>query len=214
MRFGIKDYILKPGKKEEIIKALQRIKKEITAERSHEIEKVHSKSLLKERFIAHIMRYPITEKTLEMRKRLYPKAKYRNFFAISADEHLQMQHIKTAITSLFKNSVILQDSDQYAAVLVLYEEQIENKKLLTLCGRFHMQTGKNGYIGIGTSRKIEKLPSSYNEAYAACFQLKSANKRRYGFLNDGEERKDLQQEIIEEICSRIEKEMDKKRYCI
>ncbi|MDY0393983.1 response regulator [Virgibacillus halophilus] len=33
MRFGIKDYILKPGRKEEIIQALLRVEKEIKADR-------------------------------------------------------------------------------------------------------------------------------------------------------------------------------------
>ena len=51
MQFGIKDYILKPGKKEEIITALFRLKKEVLNEAKIEEEKRQSVQLLKESFI-------------------------------------------------------------------------------------------------------------------------------------------------------------------
>ena len=45
MQFGIKDYILKPGKKEEIITALYRLKKEVLNEAKIEEERRQSEQL-------------------------------------------------------------------------------------------------------------------------------------------------------------------------
>src|SRR5690625_2774321 len=72
MEFGIKDYILKPGKKEEIVKALLRLQQEITSERK---AKKQSTALLQEQFMRHVMHEPLPEDTFYLQEELFPRMK-------------------------------------------------------------------------------------------------------------------------------------------
>src|SRR5690625_6319335 len=59
MAFGIKDYILKPGKKAEIVKALLRVEKELSETSRIHKEKQQSERLLKENVVSKLITYPV-----------------------------------------------------------------------------------------------------------------------------------------------------------
>ncbi|QGS69502.1 response regulator [Oceanobacillus sp. 143] len=73
MRFGIKDYILKPGKKEEIVKAILRVQKEIEVEKIQQLERIQALGLRHERLITELMHAPLQESTLIMQKSCFLK---------------------------------------------------------------------------------------------------------------------------------------------
>ena len=61
------------------------------------------------------------------------------------------------------------------------------------------------FIGIGQSHdSLDALPSSYREAYTACFQLKTEKKSNFGFSQDVVQKSDCD-EVIGRIVKSVEK---------
>ncbi|WP_318615621.1 response regulator [Sporosarcina sp. YIM B06819] len=195
MRFGIKDYLLKPRKKEEISQALLRVKKEIMYEAKIEEEK---QQLLKEKFMRKLMKQMIVQETFDLQKQLFPHMAAGYFFVLSSDSVFDVQHIKQQLHQPF----MLYETNDSIAVLVLTTELVTKAEQLTVVRNVQMGLGGNVFIGIGQSAdSLEKLALSYREAYTASFQLKMDHKSNYGFLQENQ----LQKDIVAQITQEVEK---------
>ncbi|MUK87723.1 response regulator [Ornithinibacillus sp. L9] len=204
MRFGIKDYILKPGKKEEIVKALLRVRKEMEQESTLKKEKIQTEKLMKERFLAKLMHLPIDEEVKELQERLYPSMKNGCFFVLHGDSEIQTERIEKSLYQYIDFPFIMSTVDDRMVVVILTEEALEKADILKLARKIHVDLGEQIYIGVGTSYPIENLPKSYQEAYSACHQLKIDQGSNYGFLQKGK-RDQTAEEIIAMISDEIEK---------
>lgn len=182
MKFGIKDYILKPGKKEEIVKALLRLKKEIEAERA---EKIQSRELLQERFLTILMHSPLTEDAFTLQKELFPAMKTGCFFVLKSVQAYETEAVKKVL----EHPSIVKRNEDITVICILAPYKLEKADVLILARKMHIAMDEKGTIGISfPTTSLENLPKFYQEAYAACLQLDSENKRPYGFRREIEKR--------------------------
>lgn len=204
MKFGIRDYILKPGKTEEIVKALFRVQKEIIEETNIVEEKRQSKQLLRERLIRKVMQYPIDEDSAALMKKVFPAMELGYFLAISAENRSEIQHVRKALEKHVDHIFIDYEVKGMIVVLIILTKEIKKSDQLILARKLSLDLDENIFIGIGLlCDSIRHLPASYREAYAACFQLKTQNKSNYSFLHEEEEVSDHDQ-IIVKIIKMIE----------
>src|SRR5699024_2742279 len=183
MQFGIKDYILKPAKKEEIVKALLRLQQEISSERK---AKKQSTALLQEQFMRHVMHEPLPEDTFYMQAELFPEMKSGCFFVMKSDEVYQLEAI-----------------EEVNFMCMIAPARLEKADVLRLARKLYIAFEEKMYIGIGfPTSSLKKLPKSYQEAYTACLQLAAEQKSRYGFIQTNEKR---HSELITQLGYLVEK---------
>lgn len=196
MRFGIKDYILKPGKKEEIVKSLLRLKKEIEAART---EKEQSRALMEERFLTKVMHPPVPDEVLTLKEDLFPAMKSGCFFVLKTEQ----VDVTEAIKKVIEQPYIVQRNEDIIVICIMAPDKMEKAALLILARKLHVVLDEKATIGIGfPTANLESLPKSYQEAYAACLQFTAENKRPYGFR---QEKELLDREVITELGSFVEK---------
>src|SRR5699024_12709825 len=111
MAYGIKDYILKPGKKEEIVKALLRVKKDIENDRQQQKERERSKEWLKDRFINGIMHHPLPKDTLQIKRKLYPEMKSGFFLVFMTGDNHDLHKIRNEIEKNIDHQFVLLDKE-------------------------------------------------------------------------------------------------------
>jgi len=180
MQYGIKDYILKPAKKEEIVKALLRLQQEIALERK---AKKQSTALLQEQFMRHVMHEPLPEDTFSIKAELFPRMKSGCFFVMKSDEVYQLEAIKEVVESPY----ILQQNEEVTVMCMIAPVRLEKADILNLARKLYIAFDEKVYIGIGfPTSSLKKLPKSYQEAYTACLQLTAEQKSRYGFIQTNE----------------------------
>src|SRR5699024_6481086 len=205
MRFGIKDYILKPGKKEEVAKALLRAKKDIDAEKQREKERLQSELWQKEKFVEAIMQYPIASEAYALQKQLFPDMRCGFFFVFMPEVNEDVKRIATSIKKHVVHPSALMKREELVIVFVAATTAFKNDAILTLARQLYIDTGSRMYIGAGYPyASLKQLPSSYQEAYTACFQLKNAGKRPYGFLQKHHPAESVDN-VIAAICHNLEK---------
>ena len=205
MKFGIKDYILKPSKKEEIKAALLRVKKEILNEVKSDEKNQQTEELLKESFITKVMQHPIHSTATELYKQLFPKMN-AGFFLVCVSE---INYDKQTLIENFKKHIqfehIVYQANDRVVVCILSEVQLEKAEQLQVARKLSLEFGKHMYIGLGYSyNTIKDFPTSYRQAYSACLQLKGDQKVNYGFMQDNEQQKNLD-ELIDTIIDYMEK---------
>ena len=204
MQFGIKDYILKPGKKEEIVKALFRVKKEIVNEARIEEEKWQSVQLLQEKLLGKLMISPIESDTFDLQGQLFPSFKSGCFFVLGSDLSYDLQRIKKSLKKYLSTTFVIYEENGLVIILLLSADLINKADQLILARKLHIEYGESLYIGIGFPRdSLKNLPSSYREAYVACFQLKTGNKSNYGFSQE-ETEQNHGEELIAKIVMGVE----------
>lgn len=203
MRFGIKEYILKPGKKEEIVTALLRVKKEIEAENEQQREKVQSEQLVKERFITKLMQNQVSESVVAIKRELYPDMRSGFFFVLHQEGVNDLNHLDESLEKYIDYPYISLQTEGNLTVCIIAQETIEKAKLLTMARKIQLDAGNGVYIGIGFPyNRIDQLSKSYQEAYSACFQLTTVKNSNYGFIKETKESNDLS-EIISIILNEI-----------
>jgi len=203
MSYGIKDYILKPGKKEEIVKALLRVKKDMEDEQQRQKEKRRSVEWMKERFINRVMEHPLTRDTLKMQEKLFPYMKSGFFLVLMSGDNDDLKLVRQAIEENMNHTFILLEKESHLIVCMIASQVVDKKDILDIAKKVHFASGKSIFIGAGFPyTNLEKLKNSYHEAYTACFQLKSDNKRKYGFLKKASQQVE---DMIADICECIEK---------
>lgn len=199
MQYGIKDYILKPGKKEEIVKSLRRLQKEIETESQ---EKQQATTLLKERFITKAMQNPLADDFSTLQQDLFPDMKSGYFLVAKSGETFDLQVINNVIHQPY----IVKEHTDTVVICVIASFKLEKAEVLNLAKKLQIALGEAVYIGIGFPyQTLEKLPQSYQEAYAACLQLTRAKKRHVGFSQENE---GLQTIILGKLAYFVEKGHD------
>ena len=175
MQFGIKDYILKPGKKEEIVKALLRLQQEITSERK---AKKQSTALLQEQFMRHVMHEPLPEDTFYLQEELFPRMKSGCFFVMKSDEVYQLENVKKVVEYPY----LLQQREHMTVMCMIAPVKLEKADTLKVARKLSIAFDEKMYIGIGfPTESLKKFPASYQAAYSACLQLAAEQKNHYGF---------------------------------
>jgi len=202
MQFGIKDYLLKPGKKEEISHALLRVQKEILHEVTIEEEK---QQLLKEKFIRRLIKQLIDQEVIDLHQQLFPTMKAGYFLVLSAEDAYDVQQIRQQLDKQLRQPFILYEANDVIIVLVLSTTFIEKAEQLTVVRAIQIGIEAPIFIGIGHSTdSLDNLPLSYREAYTASFQLKKDRKSTYGFLQ--EDRQHTEHEnVVAQIAQGVEK---------
>lgn len=203
MAYGIKDYILKPGKKDEIIRALLRLKKEIMAEEERVIEQQQSRKWQEEKWIKKLIQQETGEGADALQKELFPEMKSCYFLVFMQTNSSPISRITDALQQHLSHEYVLLEEDSYITAAIILQDELRNPDILKTAQLLHYTLGEGTYIGAGNVYTLqEKMESSFSEAYAACFHLKTNQQRAYGFLTetyqDGEA-------IVSKIYTAIEK---------
>lgn len=205
MQFGIKDYILKPGKREEIVKALFRLQKEIIDEEKLEEEKRQSKQLLEERLIRRLMKQPIPEGTFELQRLLFPLMKCGYFLVLGGNRSFDLDKIRASLEHHLDNKFIVYEENDLLVVIVIANDVETKANQLVVARKISIKLKEEAFIGIGQiENSLEMLTSSYREAYAAYYQLIAEGKSNYGFLQENRVHRQSE-ELIGQIVEEVEK---------
>lgn len=204
MKFGIKDYILKPGKNEEIIRTLLRIREEILSEEKVTEEIKQSEQLLKEKLIRKLMKYPVDKDAQDIANQVHSGMKSGYFLVCDADASMDKSRMEEVLLDQV-HQYIFYEINGLVIVLVICADAIEKSDQLLLARKLHLHLGEDVFIGVGSlCSTLEKLPTSYREAYEASVQLKAANQSNYGFLQKSNQAHRNDQ-VINHIFQSVEK---------
>jgi len=155
MKFGVKEYILKPSNQEEAIRAILNVKKEIARDRQMNENR-------RAFFLTKIMQ---GEEVHSLQQSLFPDMKSGFFIVMNQTVPLPINYLQ---------------KDQVA--LYISNEILDNAAVLTKVRTLQLQLGAHVYIGIGhPSSQVGDLTNSYYEAKQALFQLVEAGQKKYGF---------------------------------
>lgn len=177
MRFGIKDYILKPGRKEEIIQALLRVEKEIRTDQQHEQEKIRTDQLWKQQFLNAVMQHPVADEAKRLQQNLFPAMRSCSFIVIkTASQASCIARLQETIDMDY----IVSQTDTFVIVCLIAEHALQKAELLKIARNLQQATTSIGLGDIYT--RIDKLPDAYQAAYSACLQHESRQSSGYGFL--------------------------------
>src|SRR5699024_10406317 len=175
MQFGIKDYILKPAKKEEIVKASLRFQQQITSERK---AKKQSTAHLQEQSMRNVLHEPHSEDSFYMQAELFPRMKSGCFFVMKSDEVYQLE----AIEEVVEYPYLLQQREHMTVMCMIAPVKLEKADTLKVARKLSIAFDEKMYIGIGfPTESLKKFPASYQAAYSACLQLAAEQKNHYGF---------------------------------
>lgn len=182
MGYGIKEYILKPEKKEVIIAAIQRVKKEIVAEQQQQAETTQSTKLIKEHFITKLLQHPIHKDAVQIKEKFFPDMKCGFFFVLQSEEEI----VEDKISAIFADddfTYISYVKNPQFIICILSSKVLEKAEVLVTARKIHMALKYKVYIGVGYPyTTLEQLPKSYHEAYEACYQLEKGQNRHYSFV--------------------------------
>lgn len=202
MSFGIKDYILKPGSKTEIMGAYNRVVKEIYAEREKAEVEQQTDQLLKESFVYKIIRQQIDDTAVSLYNYFFQSAKSSYFLVLSKDDKFQKEKLQTIVGELLTDAFILIGIKDVFVCFIVSDAIVEKADQLILAKKLSTNCGRRVFIGIGeVFVNIKEAITSYEEAYASCFYYKSNDKSHYGFLPSAasEDREQLLKRILVEI---------------
>ncbi|MFC0272322.1 response regulator [Metabacillus herbersteinensis] len=215
MKEGVKEYILKPSKKEETLEAILRVCKEIEHEKLSESEATkqvnESKNISKQHLLTKIIQNDTTPEIKTLFYKLFPRVN-SGFFQV-----FQASNTREIIDVLAKQSqyelIIKEQHADKVIVLFLTEKKAAHliKADALTQARNITLTLKHVHIGIGHPyTDVEKLATSFQQASLSLAQLIQSTSVRYGFPileADTSERtlQRLENELLTEIeAGRIE----------
>ncbi|WP_164667840.1 response regulator [Virgibacillus doumboii] len=179
MHYGVKEYILKPGKKEEIVASILRVKKEIEQEVQQQVEK---RELMEERLISKLMHQPLDKEAYTIQKEYFPSFKSGCFLVIQMDVPPQKDVIQTKLAKHLEHAFIVESTDGRIACCVLADLELRKSDILMQARKIQLEFGEGCYIGLGYAcSTLEGFPKSYHDALAAVYQLEKMDNRKYGF---------------------------------
>ncbi|WP_163580543.1 response regulator [Gracilibacillus saliphilus] len=155
MKLGVKEYILKPSKKEETIRAIFRVMKEIDQDK--QMSDIRSTLLLKMLIQG--------ENTYNLQRKLCPNMQSGFFIVMNKYVALPSEFI------------------QYEKIgLYVSDEKIDNAFVLKMVRKLQLQLGEDIFIGVGHPYSLpNNLASSYYEAKQALRHLVEVGQKKYGF---------------------------------
>ncbi|WP_058308655.1 response regulator [Gracilibacillus massiliensis] len=164
MKLGVREYILKPSKKEETIRAILRVKKEIDQEQQ----------TLDNRRALFLTKLIQGEDVSRLKLNLFTKMQSGFFFVMSEMVKLPSEYIQHDKIGFYPSNVILDNGT------VLKKIQALQLELGTV------------YIGVGHPyANLTELATSYYEAKQALRHLVEAGQKKYGFPPKVEESPDI-----------------------
>lgn len=201
MKLGVKEYILKPSKKEETISAIKRITAELEADREIFEHQQHSTNIAKQHFLSKLMQYEISQDTAALKSDLFPFMKCGFFLVIKGLRDEDISTIEVVVQKQTADAFIFQRQEQQLVILFIAEENRTKADILKFVRRMHLEIDPNSYVGAGYPYvKVEDLPKSYHQAITAVdyyFTNKSTN---YGFPSlDDSSLKDRLDRLLFEI---------------
>lgn len=165
MKLGVREYILKPSKKEETVRAILSVKKEIKQEQ----QTLANRQAL---FLTKLMQGEDAE---ALRRNLYPKMQSGFFFVMNQAVPLPSSYIQRDKVGFF-----------------VAEEKLDNAIVLKKMRALQLELG-DVYLGVGHPyQRLSDLATSYYEARLALHHLVEAGgHKKYGFPPKVEESRDL-----------------------
>lgn len=205
MKEGVKEYILKPSKKEETLGAILRVCKEIEHEKQSKNEATkqvtESKNIAKQHLLTKIIQNDSKPEIETLFHKLFPRAN-SGFFQV-----FQPSNTREIIEVLEKQSqcdfLIKEQHADKVIVLFLTDKKASHviKADALTQARNITITLKHLHIGIGYPyTKVEKLATSYQQASLSLAQLMQSTGVRYGFPI-------LEEDTSERTLHRLENEL-------
>ncbi|WP_246050107.1 response regulator [Aquibacillus sediminis] len=202
MQFGVKEYILKPSKKEEMIRAILRVRNEVEQEQETLNHKAHSIEIARELFLSKVMKQEIQEETIELQQELFPQFQSGFFWTIEGVATENVPRLKQFLRSRTDDDVLIHHDDHRCSVLFISHQQQTKAFLLQLARKVQLELGEDVYIGIGyPARKLAQLPRSYQQAFKAVHILMERKQTNYGFP---EEKRTTEQDQYTRLITAIE----------
>ncbi|WP_209365568.1 AraC family transcriptional regulator [Sediminibacillus dalangtanensis] len=181
MKMGVKEYILKPSKKEETIRAVLRVKKEVMEEAARMEEHRHSSLIARELFLTRLMKYEVGADTFELQETLFPGLQSAYFLAI---KYQPLKEIETEdwAKHFGEDDYIYRMEDDQLIIVVLSRTRKDKAAVLKLARKLQVQLGPQAYIGAGyPTDKLEDLPDAYHQAIQAVKHLEQIGNSNFGF---------------------------------
>jgi two-component system, response regulator YesN len=205
MQQGVKEYLLKPSSKEDVVHAIQRVCAEIAEERRREQENMELKEqvhrlqeLVEREWLSVFMLEEFSQSHLEEWSRLLGLRIQSGFFLLfkfpnDEKNHEWQQWLKTTIEKKSEMSYIMGKMMEFQVPVLLFSEtkqdlhelKIYAQKFARVIIQLFQQehVGKELYVGIGTPAcEIYKLRDSYYEALVAVEYYASHQKVKSGFI--------------------------------
>ncbi len=181
MKMGVKEYILKPSKKEETIRAILRVKKEVMEESARAEEYRHSSLIARELFLTRLIKHEVGKDTVELQETLFPHLQSAYFLVV---KHQQLSEKAAAGWASYfgEDDYIYRMEDDQLVIVVLSQAKKEKGAVLKLARKLQMLLGHKAYIGAGYPKeKLEDLPDSYHQAMQAARHLELNGHSNFGF---------------------------------
>ncbi|MFZ4451152.1 response regulator transcription factor [Salibacterium aidingense] len=194
MQLGVKEYILKPGKKEETIEAIRRSAGDLERERQSRAREQHNAERAKQLFLSYIMNE--TAGIEELQEELYPRMRSGFFLVIEDEQDLDISITVRELKQWTADDVIV-NQEQGRQIIVLAVSEIERDTAETgrLIKRIHLECGKQWLIGSGKPvHSAVHLSRSYYEALLDLQKKKGG--RRLADMNS--------QQILEDIREAVQ----------
>ncbi|WP_077624739.1 response regulator [Sediminibacillus massiliensis] len=207
MRMGVREYILKPSKKEETIRAVLRVKKEIAEQEERRRQESQSDQLARELLLAKIMQYDTGSDTLELLQSLFPNMQSA-YFLVAVGWGGNLSSIAESLREWSSDQYILQSVDGQIVIAGFSDIQQNKAAVLKLARKLQLKFGKDSFVGAGhPCRKLKDLPESFFQANSAVNQLAETGGSSYGFPpQDGSgQNSALIRKIVEETAQGNEK---------
>ncbi|GAA0485032.1 hypothetical protein GCM10008986_07850 [Salinibacillus aidingensis] len=203
MKLGVKEYILKPSKKEETIKAISRIRKEIEREKQWAQKEDESELIAKEHFLLKITRYEYDESLKRLKKEYFPNVKSGCFFILEPIHDDLMDKVDDYVEEMNGQSCITHRQNDQLVILLLAETQLQKSDILLFARLLYLKLDSSVSIGAGFPyAQLKDFSQSYYESVKACKQLLSSQKSGYG-LPKGKQAEDADA-MVEQFLSAIQ----------
>lgn len=181
MKFGVKEYILKPSKKEETIKAMLRVQKELEEEKKGIEEKEHTGAIAKKHLLSKLMKYEQGEEIEKLQHALFPNMIYGCFMTIKDAEQPISLNVEAVIEEIVDDTYILDWQANQMIVLLMRSEKFDRAGLLKKARLLQMKLGRTVYIGIGHPTRLTEVANSYHQSLSSLEHLMKVKHSNYGF---------------------------------
>ncbi|MGD6816655.1 response regulator transcription factor [Metabacillus sp. 84] len=188
MKEGVKEYILKPGKKEETIEALFRIKKEILGERSASLEKEEAVQLVKKHLAERLSHRNPAPAEVDRFHQLFPGIRGGFFLILSGCSPKEAEPV------LGRHSPVpyictQQNGNRMSYLFLASEEEESGLRTAALrLARSMTLSIQGSRAGVGYPvLSLKKLWKSYQEAFAAWESIEPGADVPYRFYHESEE---------------------------
>lgn len=205
MQLGVKEYILKPSKKEETIRAVMRLKKEMEEEERVRKKKEHSKAIARELLMTRLMQFECGKDIEDLFHELYPDMVSGAFLVVEGNGELT-EDIRQSIKEEGKLEIAYLLEEEETIILLITDRQLGKPDLLKLSRMLQVKLGDGHFVGIGYSyNRLADLSKSYYEAKRAAKTLAETKRSTFGFAIEEEKEPFPFEEILTEVASGREK---------